>query len=280
MHQLLEQKKGDSVANQKTRPMSVTHPRLAAELHPFKNANLTYYGNSIEAKELVAGTMKRLWWKCSKITPQGLCDHEWIATGNDRSHKHRPTGCPACSNKAVHIDGRNSMRATHPELASELLPNDHGTADTLIAGTNNNLPWKCSDCRHEWITAGAERSHKHRPTGCPVCAPTGFDPSIPGQYYVIAILSSGDTIMYKAGISNNYRNRFRQHERKFRAHDRSKEWELKLIEVEHHELGKDSRKLESFLLLREEIRAPEIEDLSSELFNSNPLDLARELGLV
>ena len=187
--------------------MSVTHPGLAAELHPIKNANLTYYGNSIEAKELVAGTMKRLWWKCSKITPQGLCGHEWIATGNDRSHKHRPTGCP-------------------------------------------------------------------------VCAPTGFDPSIPGQYYVIAILSSGDTIMYKAGISNDYLNRIKQHERNFRAHDRSKEWELELCEVLDHKSGQDSQKLESLLLQKEEIRAPDIEGLSSELFTSNPLDLAREIGLV
>jgi len=172
---------------------------------------------------------------------------------------------------------RRPMRATHPDLASELLPNDHGNADTLMAGTNKKLPWSCSNCSHEWIAAGGDRVIG---TGCPVCAPTGFDPSIPGQYYVIAILSSGDTIMYKAGISNYYQNRFIQHKRKFRAHDRSKEWELKLIEVKHHELGKDSRKLESFLLLREEIRAPKIEDLSSELFNSNPLDLARELGLV
>ena len=260
--------------------MSVTHPRLAAELHPIKNANLTYYGNSIEAKELVAGTMKRLWWKCSKITPQGLCGHEWIATGNDRSHKHRPTGCPACSNQTIHMDGRNSMRSTHLELAGELLPNDHGTADTLIAGTNNNLPWKCSDCSHEWTAPGADRSHKHRPTGCPACATTGFDPSKPGQYYVIAILSSGDTIMYKAGISNDYLNRIKQHERNFRAHDRSKEWELELCEVLDHKSGQDSQKLESLLLQKEKIRAPDIEGLSSELFTSNPLDLAREIGLV
>jgi len=200
-------KKGDPVANPKTRPMSATHPGLAAELHPIKNANLTYYGNSIEAKELVAGTMKRLWWKCSKITSQGLCGHEWTASGADRSHKHRPTGCPAC-------------------------------------------------------------------------ATTGFDPSKPGQYYVIAILSSGDTIMYKAGISNNYLNRIIQHERNFRAHDRSKEWELELCEVLHHTSGQDSQKLESLLLQKEEIRAPDIEGLSSELFTSNPLDLAREIGLV
>ena len=262
------------MANPITRPMSVTHPELAAELHPIKNANLTYYGNPIKAKDLVAGTMKKLWWKCSD------CSHEWSATGNDRSHKNRPTGCPACSNHAVHIDRRNSMRTTHPELAKELLPNNYGDADTLVVGTNNRLPWKCSDCSHEWSATGVDRSHKNRPTGCPVCAPTGFDPSKPGQYYVIAILSLGDTIMYKAGISNNYQKRIRQHERNFRAHDRSKEWELKFCEVLHHTSGQVIRELESDLLNREEIEAPAIKGLSSELFTSNPLDFARKIGLV
>ena len=188
--------------------------------------------------------------------------------------------CSSCWSKkgdSVANPKTRPMSVTHPELARELLPNDHGDADTLLAGTNKKLPWRCSDCSHEWIAKGDDRVIGG---GCPVCAPTGFDPSKPGQYYVIAILSSGDTIMYKAGISNNYLNRIRQHERSFRAHDRTKEWELEFCEVLHHTSGQDSRELESLLLQKEEIRAPDIEGLSSELFTSNPLDLAREIGLV
>jgi hypothetical protein len=132
--------------------MRNTHPHLAIELLP------NDYGN---ADSLIAGTARKLPWKCS------TCQHEWETTGDSRAGNG--TGCPACTGKAVHIDGRNSLGQTHSELALELQPNKHGNAETLIAGTNKKLPWKCSICSHEWEASGSDRAGK-RERGCPFCA--------------------------------------------------------------------------------------------------------------
>ena len=106
------------------------------------------------------------------------------------------------------------MTNTHPHLAKELLPNEFGTADTLIASTNYKLPWRCSTCEWEWETTGSKRtgSGSHvggsRSTGCPKCAIHGFQPHLPAQYYVHEILNvSGDVVYYKGGISGDWVDR-------------------------------------------------------------------------
>jgi DNA-directed RNA polymerase subunit RPC12/RpoP len=60
--------------------LAVTHPELARE---YSSKNL------LPADKVVAGTGKKLWWKCSN-------GHEWQAKGADRVNSH---GCPACWNE-------------------------------------------------------------------------------------------------------------------------------------------------------------------------------------
>ena len=134
--------------------MRTTHPALATEFHPTKNAPLT-------AETVVAGTQKKLWWKCSLVT----CGHEWEAGGNNRICGR---GCPACANKTVTI--HNRMQITHPTLAAEFHPTKNAplTKETVVAGTNKKLWWKCSvaTCGHEWQTTGNRRTSGR---GCPAC---------------------------------------------------------------------------------------------------------------
>jgi len=128
-------------------------PMLVAEFHQTKNGDLT-------PEDVVAGTGKRLWWKC----PKGS-DHEWRATGAARMNGH---GCPACANKLVTVS--NSLSTTHPDLAAEFHPTKNGDlkpAD-LVAGTGRSLWWKCNvGPDHEWRATGASRVAG---TGCPACA--------------------------------------------------------------------------------------------------------------
>ncbi|MGY8755657.1 MAG: zinc-ribbon domain-containing protein, partial [Candidatus Poseidoniales archaeon] len=119
--------------------MLKTHPYLAEELMPNKHGN---------SETLMANFGKHLPWKCR------VCKHEWSALGSSRKNG---TGCPACANLSIHLDGINSMRNTHPRFAKELLPNRFGSADTLTAGTGKNLPWKCSICGHKWNSSGNNR---------------------------------------------------------------------------------------------------------------------------
>ena len=79
--------------------MAVTHPNLASE----------YIG---DATKIIAGSHKKLDWRCN------VCEHEWKAMS---SVGLKGVGCPACDNKEIHVDGRNSMANTHPELAEELI---------------------------------------------------------------------------------------------------------------------------------------------------------------
>ena len=137
--------------------MAITHPHLATELLP---------NNFGRAEEMVAGTKNKLPWKCS------ICEHQWEAQGWSRAYQG--TGCPACSNKGLHSDGSNSMAVTHPRLARELMANEYGTAEELIAGTSKRLPWKCSICEHQWETTGNNRTIS---SNCPACVNQEFHSS-------------------------------------------------------------------------------------------------------
>ena len=141
------------------------------------------------ADELVYVTHHKLPWKCSK------CNHKWDTTGRNRS---KGSGCPPCNRGGLHSDGSNSMAKTHPNLALELMPNKFGTAETLIAGTNHKLPWKCKICNYEWETSG---SHRVLGTGCSACADSGYNPSTVGYLY-IHHYSDGKNNWLKCGITN------------------------------------------------------------------------------
>ena len=245
--------------------MRATHPDLGAEFDLEKNSPLT-------PDTTIAGTSKKLWWICK------TCSHGWIATGNDR---FSGKGCPSCSGRSVHSDGRNSMRNTHPHLVAEfdLERNAPLTPDDVLAGTNKRLWWCCNECSHRWNTTGSSRSYGSE-TGCPRCSISGFDISKPGQYYVLRILNSdGETIYYKGGISSDHLKRVKQHRQNFSEHPRSLHWGLKLEEFYSSE-GAVIRELERKLLLVDAIRGPSIDGLSSELFLSNPLEHARDMGWV
>ena len=240
---------------------AVTHPDLAKEFHPTRNGDLS-------SRDVVAGTNKKLWWLCSE------CEHEWSASGHTRAAGR---GCPACSNKAIHVDGRNSMVATHPNLAVEFHPIKNGnmTPDNVVAGTQEKLWWLCSTCGHEWDSAGGWRIQGN---GCPACAPTGFQAGLPGYYYVHGIINveTQDLLFYKGGISGNWIKRLEQLMRGLPPG-----LEIQNIETIWFEIGQSAMELESRLKAVHEIRAPKREfGGGDELFLVNPLDFARENGWV
>ena len=226
--------------------MAKTHPDLA----------LDYVS---DPTKIIAGTHRKLDWMCS------TCSHRWEAVGSSRCNGR---GCPACSNKAVHTDGRNSMAATHPELAEEYL----GDSNKVIANTHVRLKWKCKNCNHEWIARGDSRCSG---SGCSNCANRGFNSALPGFYYVHKILNEhGDILYYKAGISNDWEKR-----KTSLAIGLPPNLYLENLEYLRCEQGSDVRLLETKLLRVNEIRAPARDfDGGHELFLYNPLDYAREQG--
>ena len=131
-----------------TNNMSVTHPQLAKEFDYEKNAPLA-------PEALIAGTNKKLWWRCQ------TCDYKWQATGAARV---RGNGCPSCSNRVVTVN--NNMAVTHPQLAQEFDREKNAplTPETLVAGTGKRLWWRCQKCGHSWLARGSLRVFGR---GCP-----------------------------------------------------------------------------------------------------------------
>ena len=161
--------------------LKTNNPELAKEAHGW------------DPTKVVAGTNKKLEWKCS-------FGHIWEVAPNIRVSQNQ--NCPYCSNHQV-LKGFNDLATTHPEIAKEA----HGWDPTkVIAGTNKKLEWKCS-FGHIWKTTGGHRTGGR---GCPSCAQSGFDPNNDAYLY---FLIQPIWEVYQIGITNEPKDRLKKHQR-------------------------------------------------------------------
>ena len=130
--------------------LETVNPSLAAEWHPTKNGKLL-------ARDVTAGSDKKVWWKCSK-------GHEWEATISSRSAGR---GCPYCASQKLLV-GFNDLQTRNPKLASEWHPTKNGslTPKDVMPGTNKKVWWLCEK-GHEWENSINVRNGGN---GCPYCA--------------------------------------------------------------------------------------------------------------
>lgn len=159
--------------------LATTHPDLANE------------ADGWDPKTVIAGTHKKLKWKCK----QG---HEWIAPGTGR---RLGEGCPVCDNKKVLV-GYNDLATTHPDLAKEAFEWD---TKTVTSGSSAKRKWKCNK-GHIWTAQISSR----KLSGCPSCAPLGFDPNKSAFIY---FLLQPIWELYQIGITNNIKERLKAHKR-------------------------------------------------------------------
>lgn len=112
-------------------------------------------------------------------------------------------------------------------------------------------------------------------SGCPSCAPTGFDPSSPGYYYCMAISGPSDIWWFKGGITSDIQTRIKRIKKSLS--DITMPLDIELVDSIWFEDGWVAQELETRLLRETSIRAKTLEtfDGSSELFTMNPLEYAR-----
>lgn len=129
--------------------LSTTHPHIAQMWHESLNAELTPF-------DVLAGSSRKVWWRC-----ENGCAYLGTIVARVKGMR-----CRYCSNRAV--TPANSMRATHPQWASELDPEKNGllTPDSIVTGTRKRLWWRCEK-RHVWSVTGASRLSNN--SGCPYC---------------------------------------------------------------------------------------------------------------
>jgi len=142
--------------------------------------------NGISPSEVLVSSRVSYFWECDsghqfKAHPDSVSKGNW---------------CPYCGNKKL-LKGFNDLITRAPEIAAEWHPELNGamTAGEVIYGSHSKYWWKCAR-GHEF-----QQSIKKRRTGqgCPSCAKTGFNPSIPGLVYVL-VHDSMESL--KVGITN------------------------------------------------------------------------------
>jgi hypothetical protein len=133
-----------------------THPKLANQWHPTKNAPWTAFG-------FTSGSGTIVWWKCKKGP-----DHEWQASICERTRTKHPR-CPFCTNRRVSIT--NSLQVRDAKVAKEWHPKSNGKLkpDQVTYASSRSVWWRCKrDATHEWeakIYCRTQMGH-----GCPYCA--------------------------------------------------------------------------------------------------------------
>ena len=140
-----------------TNSIAACFPHLATEWHPTKNGELT-------PDRIVAGSNKRVWWKC----PRGP-DHEWKAMPNSRTGDKK-AGCPFCAGLRASVT--NSLASLYPEIAVEWHPTRNGslTPDNVTYGSKKNVWWQCHiDPTHQWRATPNARTYME--SACPYCSP-------------------------------------------------------------------------------------------------------------
>ena len=132
--------------------LATTNPQLAKDWDYNKNGDLT-------PDKIVAGSDKKVWWKCS------VCGYGWQATVVSRNTGN---GCSACSNKVL-LKGYNDLETVNPTLSKEWHPtkNNGLVPSDVKPFSHSKVWWMCSVCGYEWQSAIDNRS---RGRGCPICA--------------------------------------------------------------------------------------------------------------
>jgi Zn ribbon nucleic-acid-binding protein len=130
--------------------LATTHPQLAGELV-----------RPGEAREVIAGSDRRLEWVCRKVHPE----YRWFATVRKRAHRGR--GCHVCAGKSVLV-GWNDLATTHPELVASLV--DPSVAKLISFGTSTRPWWKCAAGHPTFRWQAMPTKRATAAHACPVCA--------------------------------------------------------------------------------------------------------------
>jgi uncharacterized Zn-finger protein len=161
--------------------LGTTHPEVAK------------LADGWDTTKFTAGSHARKKWKC------GL-GHKWRCAIGDLSTRDHL--CPYCSNRKLWV-GFNDLKTLFPEIAKEASGWD---PSKVHSGSQRKLKWKCAE-GHKWNAVVTSRARTG--SGCPSCAPSGFDPNIEAYLYFIR---HPDWEMYQIGITNYPKDRLKTHQ--------------------------------------------------------------------
>ncbi len=128
--------------------------------NPEVSALWDYDKNRITPKMVSAGSLKKVWWKCSK-------EHSWQ---KGIQSQVRFNNCPICDNRVV-LRGYNDLSVTHPQLINDwdFEKNREISPYDITFRNTKKVWWKCSVCGAVWQNRIDLRA---KGIGCPKCGYT------------------------------------------------------------------------------------------------------------
>lgn len=164
----------------------------------------------------------------------------------------KATPCPICRGSQNHISTQEFI-----DKASKLHNYRYTYDNTIYAGARKPVIVTCKIHGDFKINRAAD--HYINGTGCPKCATTGFNPSLPGTVYYIEI-DNGEA--YKIGITN------KDVKSRYCVDDLKK---IKILQTWYYEDGTNARKHETYVKqtfrhLRYEHESPLKSCKTSEMF--------------
>jgi len=141
-------------------------PLLADELDSVKSG--------LTASEVLPGTNRKLWWKCS-------LGHSYEASCNSRTAKD--SSCPVCAGRTV-VTGVNDFKFLQPVLMREwdFVKNVNVQPSAIPVSSRVKVWWKCEAYGHNWE---ARVDHRSAGSGCPSCVRMLREKSHPVQEKVL-----------------------------------------------------------------------------------------------
>lgn len=150
-----------------------------------------YKKNEMKPNQIIAGTAKKVWWKCEK-------GHEWQ---EEVRRIVQGQGCPICSGHRV-LKGYNDLTTTNPELIKEwdYEKNNDKRPEDYSKGSSTKIWWKC-EYGHSWEAA---IYHRTKDRNCPICNNTK-QTSFPEQaiYYYLSKKYNNIINRYKDIFTNS-----------------------------------------------------------------------------
>ncbi len=142
---------------------------------------------NFDPKSVSAFSERKVSWRC----PLGH-----IYKSSIRNRSQQKSGCSVCSGKTVLV-GFNDLRTRLPEVIElwNFKRNLDISPEEVTPFSARRVWWKC-DRGHEWQSMISNISSG---SGCPTCAPGGFDQSKPGILYFI---QNVEMKANKIGITN------------------------------------------------------------------------------
>ncbi len=139
-------------------------PEVAKEWNYEKN-------NGVMPDQVVAGSNKKFWWKCS------ICGREWEKDVGSRTYGGK--GCKICgAEKSVKTRllvraRKNNLAENYPDIAAEwdYEKNEGKKPSDFSSKSNQKAYWKCSFCGNEWLAPINSRTSSK--STCPNCTYVG-----------------------------------------------------------------------------------------------------------